>query len=119
MPAVSRNWVWALADVVMKIAMGSRNENPASLSSLFFPHGPWHEPNIKLSQRTTENTIVKFHVNNVNLTTALNSVPKSHESGGVEGVGGGDLAEAQPVVHGQGPPSGGRLKVEEIRDIFL
>ena len=62
---------------------------------------------------------MKFHVTIVSLTTALNSVPESQIAVGVERVGGGDLAEAQPVVHGQGPPSGGRLKVEEIRDIFL
>ena len=31
--------------------------------------------NFKLSQRTTDNTIVEFHVTNVNLMTGLNSVP--------------------------------------------
>ena len=64
--------------------------------------------NVKLSRKTTESTIVKNHVN-VNLTTALNSVPDERvellvatvlhgpDDGGVEHVDGvAPLASALP-----------------------
>ena len=39
--------------------------------------------NLKLSQRTIENTVVKYHITNVNITTAMNSVPD--DGGRLEG----------------------------------